>query len=103
MRDNSPIITAKGAIILGVSPDDPDTLARWRAEEELPYNLISDPEKTAISQYGLWGERSWKGKTFMGVIRSHFVIDVDGRFADVQVDISPAESIQRATAFFSSY
>ena len=69
--------------------------------EQLPYNLLSDPDKTVIQQYGLWAERTWGGKTFMGVLRSHFVIDADGRFADIQIGITPQESIDRAAAFFA--
>ena len=84
-----------------MSPDDVATLAEWREAESFPYRLLSDPEAAVIKQLGLWGERTWGDMTFMSVIRSHFVIDANGRFADIQIDISPRESIDRATAYFS--
>ena len=84
-----------------MSPDEVSTLAEWREAESFPYQLLSDPEATVIKQWGLWGERKWGDQIFISVIRSHFVIGADGRFADVQIDISPRESIDRATAYFS--
>lgn len=96
MRDNYSEFEARGATVLGISPDDPETLAKWRKAENLPFSLLSDPDHVVADQYHAWGEKSMYGKKYMGVIRSHFIIDAKGNFEDVQIKISPAKSIDRA-------
>ncbi|GJM42774.1 MAG: peroxiredoxin [Ardenticatenaceae bacterium] len=98
-RDNWPIIEAAGATVLGISPDSPEKLAKWREKQGFPYNLLSDPEHKAAEAYGVWGEKKMYGNSYMGIIRSHFVIDKDGRFADMQIKISPKKSIEKAIKF----
>ena len=95
-RDNFPVIEASGTTVLGVSPDSVADLSRWRAKENLQYNLLSDPDHTVADQYGVWGEKNMYGNTYMGVIRSHFIIGADGRLEDVQYKISPQNSIDKA-------
>ena len=95
-RDNFPQIEAANATVLGVSPDAVDKLAKWRAAEKLPYNLLSDPENEVSQLYSAYGEKSMYGNKYMGVIRSHFIIDGDGKFEDVQIKISPKKSIAQA-------
>jgi peroxiredoxin Q/BCP len=98
-RDNWPLIEAAGATVLGISPDALEKLTKWRAKMEFPYNLLSDPEHEVAEAYGVWGEKKMYGNAYMGIIRSHFVIDEDGRFADMQVKVSPKNSIVRAVKF----
>ncbi len=95
-RDNFPVIEAADATVLGVSPDSVAKLSKWRAAENLPYNLLSDPDHEVAEAYGAWGEKQNYGKTYMGVIRSHFIIGADGRLEDVQRKVSPQDSIDRA-------
>ncbi|MCB0032025.1 MAG: thioredoxin-dependent thiol peroxidase [Anaerolineales bacterium] len=95
-RDNFPQIEAAGGTVLGVSPDSVADLAKWRAAENLPYNLLSDPDNEVSQLYNAYGEKSMYGNTYMGVIRSHFVIDAEGKFEDVQIKVSPKDSINRA-------
>lgn len=95
-RDNFPTFTESGAIVLGVSPDGVKELAKWRQKRNLPYPLLSDPTHAVAEAYGVWGEKSMFGKKYRGIIRSHFVIDAEGKFADVQVKVSPEESVARA-------
>lgn len=64
--------------VLGISPDDPDTLARFRDQEALPFTLLSDPRHTVLEKYGAWGEKQNYGKSYLGVIRSTFVISPQG-------------------------
>lgn len=96
LRDNFPLFQENNATVLGVSPDPVETLANWRAKENLPYNLLSDPEHEVAEAYGVWGEKKMYGKAYMGIIRSHFVIDAEGNFEDVQVKVSPKKSIEKA-------
>lgn len=96
LRDNFPLFQEHNATVLGISPDPAEKLAQWREAENLPYHLLSDPEHEVAEMYGVWGEKKMYGRAYMGIIRSHFVIDADGNFEDVQVKISPKKSIEKA-------
>lgn len=102
LRDAFPRFEAVNAVVLGISPDRPEDLKKWQQEENLPYDLLSDPDHRVLEEWGVWGEKSMYGNTYMGVIRSHWVIDEDGRIADAQVKVSPAESVERATRFLTT-
>ncbi|HFC11207.1 MAG TPA: thioredoxin-dependent thiol peroxidase [Anaerolineae bacterium] len=95
-RDNWQTIQAAGATVLGISPDQPAANAKWKAKEGFPYLLLSDPEHTVSNLYGVWGEKSLYGNKYMGIIRSHFIIDAQGKFEDVQFKISPKKSVEKA-------
>jgi peroxiredoxin Q/BCP len=95
-RDSFPRISAAQTTIFGISPDQPAALAKWRAKEKLPYNLLSDPDHRVIAEYGAWGPKTSYGITRDGVIRSHVVVGPDGRIEDLQLKVSPEESVQRA-------
>ena len=100
-RDNLPRIDAAGATVLGLSPDKPAALKRWQEKEGLTYDLLSDPDHELLEALGAWGEKSMYGKTYMGVIRSHWVIDAEGRIEDAHVKVSPAKSVELATAYLA--
>jgi thioredoxin-dependent peroxiredoxin len=68
-----------GLAVLGISPDAPAKLAKFREKEQITFPLLSDPDKTALTAYGAYGEKQNYGKTVMGVIRSTFVIDPEGK------------------------
>lgn len=74
-RDRYEHFEARGYTILGVSPDTPEKLTEFKAEYELPFDLLSDPDHTIASAFGAWGEKKNYGKTYLGLIRSTFVID----------------------------
>lgn len=95
-RDRFPQIEAAGATVVGVSPDAPEKLAKWKTAENLPYTLLSDPDNSVSTAYSAYGEKSMYGRKYMGVIRSHFVIDADGKLEDVRVKVSPKNSIKFA-------
>ncbi|MCE7947164.1 MAG: thioredoxin-dependent thiol peroxidase [Chloroflexi bacterium CFX4] len=97
-RDAFPQIEAKGALVIGISPDAPKALAKWRAKESLPYILLSDPEHRLADAFGVWGEKSMYGKKYMGIIRSHFVVDAEGKIAAAEVKISPKDSVKKGVA-----
>jgi thioredoxin-dependent peroxiredoxin len=98
-RDNHAAVQAAGAVVLGLSPDPPAALERWRRKEGLPFPLLSDPDHAVLARYGAWGEKSMYGKKYEGVVRSHFIIGPDGKLADVQIKVSPQDSVARALAF----
>ena len=74
-----PDLTAEGVTVLGISPDAPAKLAKFREKEHLTFPLLSDSDKSVLTAYGAYGEKMNYGKTIMGVIRSTFVIDADGK------------------------
>lgn len=98
-RDRFPRIKSAAATLLGLSPDEPAALAKWKAKENLPYTLLSDPDHAVADAYGAWGEKSLYGKTYMGVLRGHAIIDPDGRIEDLRLRIKPEESVETAVAF----
>ena len=75
-RDNFASFQKEGYTVLGLSPDKPEKLARFRERDALTFPLLSDPDKEVLQAYGAYGEKKLYGKTMIGVIRSTFVIDV---------------------------
>lgn len=96
-----PEIDAKGAVVLGISPDSPEKLASWKEKKQLGFDLLSDPDHEVLEKWGAWGEKKLYGKAYMGVIRSHWIIDEAGKIADQQLKVSPAKSVELATAFLA--
>lgn len=74
-RDDRAVFAAAGYRVLGLSPDSPEKLARFRAAERLTFPLLSDPSKQVLAAYGAYGEKQLYGRTVVGVIRSTFVLD----------------------------
>jgi thioredoxin-dependent peroxiredoxin len=81
IRDVYGDFRARGAVVLGVSPDDEAAHRRFKDKYSLPFTLLADPDHAVADRYGVWGERSFAGKKYMGINRSTFVIDADGRVA----------------------
>lgn len=95
-REQFPNVSAKNVVILGLSADDPKDQLKWKQAENLPYDLLSDPDHTVLEALGAWGEKNMYGKKYMGIIRSHYVIDENGKFIDVQVNVKPKDSVEKA-------
>jgi peroxiredoxin Q/BCP len=89
-RDAYDDFRARGAIVLGVSPDGEASHAKFKQKHELPFTLLADPDHEAAEAYGVWVERSMYGRKFMGIKRSTFVIGVDGRIAKSMLGVRPA-------------
>jgi len=100
-RDNFAQIETADAVVLGLSPDEPDALATWIEDESLQYDLLSDPDHQVLEAWNAWGERSMYGKKYMGVIRSHWIIGEDGTVLDEQLKVSPKNSVARALKFLA--
>jgi peroxiredoxin Q/BCP len=97
-RDAYPIIEEKNAIVLGVSPDGVKSHQKFKTKYNLPFILLADEEHSVAEAYGVWQEKSMYGKKYMGIVRSHFVIDEQGNIADMQVKVKPEESVTQALA-----
>lgn len=95
-RDAYPQIEERNAVVLGISPDGVKSHQKFKTKYDLPFILLADEQHAVAEAYGLWAEKSFMGKTYMGVTRSHFVIDENGCIVDAQVKVSPADSVERA-------
>ena len=82
-RDDYSQIIAAGAAVLGVSPDSVKSHDKFKLKLNLPFALLSDPDHKVAEMYGAWGEKKMYGKTHMGIIRSTFIIDEEGRIIKV--------------------
>ncbi|MDT0409318.1 MULTISPECIES: thioredoxin-dependent thiol peroxidase [Streptomyces] len=77
--DNLDLLAGEGYDVIGVSPDKPEKLAKFREKEDLRVTLVSDPSKAVMEEYGAFGEKKLYGKTVTGVIRSTIVVDEEGK------------------------
>ena len=97
-RDNYEEIQEKNGVVIGVSPDDAPTHQKFRSKYNLPIILLSDVDHAVAEKYGVWGKKAFMGREYMGIIRSHFVIDEQGKIVDAQIQVkakdSPALALQ---------
>ncbi len=96
LRDVYPQIVAGDAIVIGISPDKPVALVKFREKYSLPFYLLSDPDHCVAEMYGAWGEKKIYGKTYHGIIRSHFAIGADGRFTELKLKAQPLSTADLA-------
>lgn len=86
-RDSLAELNGAGLDVVGISPDKPAKLAKFRDNEELTFPLLSDPDKSVLAAWGAFGEKKMYGKTVQGVIRSTFVVDEDGNIEVAQYNV----------------
>lgn len=96
VRDVYPQIEAGGSVVIGISPDPPDKLIKFRAKYDLPFILLSDPDHQVAAAYGAWGEKKSFGKTYEGIIRSHFAVDEEGRLMEANLNVKPEKTADLA-------
>jgi peroxiredoxin Q/BCP len=85
--DSLDSLQGKGYTVLGVSPDKPEKLAKFRERDNLTITLLSDPSREVLTEWGAFGEKKMYGKTVEGVIRSTFVVDEDGKVEVAQYNV----------------
>jgi peroxiredoxin Q/BCP len=100
-RDVHDEITEQNAVVFGISPDGEESHQKFRAKFELPFTLLVDEDHSIAAAYGVWGERTMYGRTFMGIHRSHFVIDENGELVETNYNVAPADSPSAALAAVS--
>ena len=86
-RDSLDALQAAGYVVLGLSPDSPEKLVKFRERDGLTFPLLSDPDKKVLDAYGAYGEKKLYGKTILGVIRSTFVIDESGTIEQAMYNV----------------
>jgi peroxiredoxin Q/BCP len=94
-RDNLAGLNRAEIAVLGISPDQPAKLAKFRDKEGLTFPLLSDPDHAVLEAYGAYGEKKLYGKTTVGVIRSTFVIDADGKIAKAMYAVKATGHVAR--------
>ena len=97
-RDDYSEIQAAGAVVLGVSPDSIRSHDKFMLKYELPFPLLSDPDHQVAEMYGAWGEKKMYGRTYMGIIRSTYVIDEEGMIVKVFPKVRPKAHSEQVLA-----
>ena len=98
-RDAFPRFKGTKAVILGISPDSVASHVKFKTKFDLPFTLLADPDHEVAEKYGVWQKKSMYGRTYMGIARTTFLIDRDGKVAKVFEKVKPkghAEEVQQA-------
>lgn len=95
VRDHRADYERAGARVLGISPDPPAKLKRFQDKQDLNFTLLADEDHAVAEAYGVWVQKSMYGRTYWGNERTTFIIDADGRVADVLRKVKPAEHDER--------
>jgi peroxiredoxin Q/BCP len=90
-RDGFAGFKKKGAVILGVSPDSVKKHDKFVEKFKLPFTLLADEDKQIVQAYGVWGEKSFMGRKYLGVYRVTFLIGQDGRIKKIWPQVKPEE------------
>ena len=91
-RDSLSELNGAGLDVVGISPDKPAKLAKFRDDQKLTFPLLSDPDRKVLTAWGAYGEKTMYGKTVLGVIRSTFVVDEKGKIAEAQYNVKAAHT-----------
>ena len=91
-RDSYPQIQERDALVLGVSPDSAKSHTGFRSKYSLPFPLLVDSDHRIAEAYDVWREKSMYGRKYMGILRSHFVIDENGKIVDARYNVKAPES-----------
>ena len=83
LRDNYQMLLDKGYVVLGCSADSPEKHIKFIEKYDLPFPLISDESKEVLNAFGVWGPKKFMGKEYMGILRTTFIVDKQGRLAHV--------------------
>jgi peroxiredoxin Q/BCP len=102
VRDRQADYAEVGAPVLGVSPDPVAKVKKFHEKYDLNFPLLADEDHAVAESYGVWAEKSMYGKTYWGVLRTTFVIDSDGRVAEVLEKVKPATHDENVLAALST-
>ena len=97
-RDSFAVFRKYGAVVLGVSVDPVKSHVRFAARYDLPFPLLADEDKRIVTAYGVWGEKSFMGRDYLGTHRVTFLIGPDGRIAAIWPKVKPEEHAQEVLA-----
>jgi peroxiredoxin Q/BCP len=98
VRDSREELEGLGVDVLGISPDEPGDQAAFDEKFALGFPLLSDPDHAVAEAWGVWGEKSKEGRTYMGIVRASFLVDADGRISHAWYRVSPEDTVPNARA-----
>jgi thioredoxin-dependent peroxiredoxin len=101
VRDSGAQFSRQGIAAVGISPDEPGDQARFDEKFSLGFPLLSDPDHRIADAFGVWGEKTSYGKTVMGIIRSSFLVDENGKIAKAWYKVTPEDTVPNALAAVS--
>jgi peroxiredoxin Q/BCP len=96
VRDARQDFVSLGVDVVGISPDPPDAQSAFDEKFNLGFPLLSDPNHAVAAAFHVWGEETYEGKTYIGIIRSSFLIDSEGRIERAWYGISPSDTVPQA-------
>ena len=102
LRDNHALLRQQGFVVLGVSPDDERSHLKFEKKFDLPFTLIADPSHAIIDQYGVWGEKNLYGRKYMGLHRTTFLIDEEGKIRKIFLKPKSRQHAEDIVAFWAS-
>ena len=88
VRDSAKLLAKANAVVLGVSPDQPKSLLKFRERDQLNFDLLSDPDHAVAEKYGVWGLKKFMGRESMGILRTTFIIGCDGKLRHVMSKVA---------------
>jgi peroxiredoxin Q/BCP len=100
-RDHYSEFRKKGAVVLGVSTDSGKSHDKFVEKYKLPFTLLADEEKKIVEAYGVWAQKSFMGRKYMGTLRVTFLIGPDGRIKKIWPQVKPAEHAEEVLAAIS--
>ena len=95
LRDHYQAFTDREVIVLGISPDPVERHVKFKTEENLPFTLLSDVDHTVSQLYGVWQEKNMYGRKYMGIVRSSFIVDEDGKISHVFFRVQPKKHVDQ--------
>lgn len=98
LRDAMPDLKRLKAVVLGISPDPPDKQRKFDEKYDLGFPLLADEDHSVAQKWGTWGQKTLYGRKFMGILRSAFVIDAQGKVTAAFYKISPKDTVPKVTA-----
>ena len=101
-RDEFAAFKHKGAVVFGVSTDSPKSHAKFAGKYKLPFTLLADEDKKIVQAYGVWGQKSFLGRNYMGTHRVTFLIGPEGTIRKIWTSVKPAEHAQEVLATLST-
>ena len=97
LRDAMPDLKKLKATVIGISPDSPERQKKFDEKYQLGFTLLADEDHKVADAWGAWGEKSMYGKKFMGIVRSAFVVDEQGKIAAAFYKVSPKDTVRRVS------
>jgi peroxiredoxin Q/BCP len=97
VRDHRQDLAGLGVDVVGISPDEPSAQLAFDEKFSLGFPLLSDTDHEVAEAWGTWGEKTNYGKTYMGIVRSSFLVDEQGRIEQAWYKVSPAKTVPNAT------